>query len=200
MIWQLEKIEQYDNGATGVTLVCESDSETKKIWPYEFKLSLNVQVGIYLTLNLTTQNLNDQDIEITEALHTYFSVDDPRGVVVQGLEGSIHIDKLEDSAPEIQRETVEVYPAKDSVYLDQAGKALIEDKGNNRRMVIEKRNSRSSVVWNPGPEIVKGFTDIDDDAWLDFVCVETGNVLDDVVTVAANSEHTLSVQYLILAG
>ena len=199
MVWKLEHIDHCTDGTTSVILACESNAETEKLWPYRFKLSLNIQVDACLTLSLTTHNLNDEDIKITEALHTYFSVDNPQGLVVAGLEGSVHLDKLVDNVPpEIQRETVKVDPAKDSVYLDHVGKATIEDRGNNRRIVINKRNSQSSVVWNPGPEIVKGFADINNDAWSKFVCVESGNVLEDAITVHAQSEHTLSVQYSVV--
>lgn len=196
MVWDIEAIEQLENGVVSVCLSCSSDSETEQLWPHQFKLSLCIQIGVFLTLNLTTHNLNDHEIQITEALHTYFNIADPRGLVIQGLEGSVHLDKLVDDAePEIQRETVVLHPAKDSVYLDHTGKAMIEDQGHQRRIIVKKRNSQSSVVWNPGAEIVKGFADIDDQAWLEFVCVESGNVLDDVITIPAHSEHTLSVQY-----
>lgn len=200
MLWRLQQVDQSESGVVSVTLACESNAETKKYWPYAFKLLLNIQIGSALTLSLTTHNLNSEEMCITEALHTYFSVGNPEGLIVSGLEGAVHLDKLvDDAAPETQDDVVEVHPAKDSVYLDQVGKAVIEDKHNNRRIVIEKSESQSSVVWNPGPDIVQGFADIDNDAWLEFVCVESGNVLDNVVRIPAQSTHTLSVQYSILA-
>lgn len=198
MVWQVEKVVQLENGETRILLMCRSDENTLKIWPHEFELKLCVQVSHSLTLTLTTVNLGNEAVEITEALHTYFAVGNPVGLAIKGLENSTHLDKLVDNAPpEIQKEVLLLNPAKDSVYLNQTGDITIVDSDNSREIKIEKRNSQSSVVWNPGPEIVKGFADIDDQAWLEFACVESGNVLDNVVNVPVYSEHFLSVKYSV---
>ncbi|WP_321325622.1 D-hexose-6-phosphate mutarotase [Thiomicrorhabdus sp.] len=198
MVWQVEKVGQLENGETRVLLVCKSNDETLKIWPHEFELKLCVQVNSSLTITLTTVNMGDETIEITEALHTYFAVANPVGMLIKGLEESTHLDKLVDDAqPEIQKEAVVLNPAKDSVYLNQTGSVVIVDADNLREILIEKRHSQSSVVWNPGPEIVKGFADIDDQAWLEFACVESGNVLDNTVSIPRDSEHLLSVKYSV---
>jgi len=198
MVWQVEKVVQLENGETRILLMCRSDENTLKIWKHEFELKLCVQVSHSLTLTLTTVNLGNEAVEITEALHTYFAVGNPVGLAIKGLENSTHLDKLVDNAPpEIQKEVLLLNPAKDSVYLNQTGDITIVDSDNSREIKIEKRNSQSSVVWNPGPEIDKGFADIDDQAWLEFACVESGNVLDNVVNVPVYSEHFLSVKYSV---
>ncbi|NPA72237.1 MAG: D-hexose-6-phosphate mutarotase, partial [Gammaproteobacteria bacterium] len=51
--------------------------------------------------------------------------------------------------------------------------------------------AQSAVVWNPGSEIVKDFSDIDNAAWPAFVCVESGNVFDNRVTIKAGEQHAL---------
>lgn len=196
MVWQIHKITRCDNGETRVLLVCKSNEETLKQWLHAFELKLCVQISSTLTLTLTTVNLSEETMQLTEALHTYFAVANPVGMPIKGLENSTHLNKLIDNSPaEIQQETVVLNPAKDSVYLNQTADVILVDADNSREIVIQKRNSRSSVVWNPGPEIVKGFADIDDQAWLEFACVESGNVLDNIVSIAPHSEHLLSVQY-----
>ncbi|WEJ62584.1 D-hexose-6-phosphate mutarotase [Thiomicrorhabdus lithotrophica] len=198
MVWTVEKAAHLDTGETRVLLACESNEKTLEQWPHVFKLKLCVEVGASLTLTLISANLSDESVDITEALHTYFSVANPIGMQIKGLEQSTHLDKLVDNAPaEIQTDVVVLNPPKDSVYLNQTGTVSIVDADNERQIVIHKRNSQSSVVWNPGPEIVKGFADIDDQAWLDFACVESGNVLEDFITLPAKAEHMLSVQYLV---
>lgn len=198
MVWQLEKVAQLESGETRVLLACRSNDETLKIWPHEFELKLCVQINSNLTITLTTVNMSEEAIEITEALHTYFSVANPVGMLIKGLEESTHLDKLVSNAPaEIQKEVLALNPPKDSVYLNQTANVVIVDADNSREIEIEKRHSQSSVVWNPGPEIVKGFADIDDQAWLEFACVESGNVLDNTVSVPRYSEHLLSVKYSV---
>lgn len=198
MVWSIEKAVHMDTGVTHVLLSCESNEETLAKWPYAFSLKLCIEVGESLTLTLISANLSDEPVEITEALHTYFSVANPVGMQITGLEGSTHLDKLKEDAPaEIQQDAVVLNPPKDSVYLNQSETVTIVDADNSRKIVIEKRNSQSSVVWNPGPETVKGFADIDDQAWLEFACVESGNVLDDSFTLASKAEHMLSVKYRV---
>lgn len=197
-VWRLERTETAEDGTTSVTLVTFADDATKVYWPHEFKLSLTVEVGAELNVTLTTQNLSDVSVDITEALHTYFQIADPRGLVIDGLEGSVHVDKLVENAdPETQKEPLVLQPAKDSVYFDQHDDINIEDRGHGRVINICKQHSQSTVVWNPGPEIVKGFSDMDDDAWLEFVCVESGNVFDNAVKIHPHSEHSLIVTYSI---
>jgi len=198
MLWHVEKAAHLDTGETRILLACESNEATLAQWPHEFKLKLCVEVGEYLTLTLISSNLSDESVDITEALHTYFSVANPVGMQIKGLEESTHLDKLAEDIPaEIQSDAVVLNPAKDSVYLNQSGRVAIVDADNNREILIQKRNSQSSVVWNPGPEIVKGFADIDDQAWLEFACVESGNVLENFITLPAKAEHMLSVQYSV---
>ncbi|MDG6774310.1 D-hexose-6-phosphate mutarotase [Thiomicrorhabdus sp. ZW0627] len=193
MVWHLDHVANLPYGVTEVVLTCSDTEETRALWPHAFHLQLKIEVGEKLALTLTTTNPNDHDIEITEALHTYFNVADPRDMLITGLENTIHLDKLsEDVPPEIQAEPVVLNPPKDSVFLDHIGDAVIEDSGNHRRILIEKKNSSSSVVWNPGPEIVKGFDDIPDDGWLTFACVESGNVLDNQVVVPSEGKHSLT--------
>lgn len=198
IVWQVDKIESFDAGETRVVLRCESNDETMAIWPHEFELTLCIEVGPTLILNLTTHNLSDTTLSLTEAFHTYFNVD-PQGLEIKGLVKSTHLDTLiEDAVAETQTEVLVLEPPRDSVYLNQPGNVFLIDVHNKRQIKIAKRNADSSVVWNPGAEIVKGFSDINDQAWSEFVCVESGNVLDNYITVLPQEKHVLSVQYSML--
>jgi len=198
LVWTVEKASQLDTGETRILLGCSSSEETLAIWPYEFKLELCVEVGQDLTLNLTSKNLSNQTMPITEALHTYFNVSDPNGLPIDGLQQSRHFNTLlENPSEQTPVEKLILQPSHDSVYLNQTGKVVIDDSAKNRKIMINKRNSKSTIVWNPGPEIVKGFADINDQAWLDFACVESGNVWDDSIELKPQTEHTLSVQYSV---
>lgn len=191
-VWQLDQVTDLPNGATGVVLTLESTDATFAIWPHAFHLALKIEIGEKLTMSLITQNLGAADMEITEALHTYFTVADARDLVVSGLEGSLHLDKLTNAPGETQAEAVVLRPPMDSVYLNHTGDAIMQDVGNQRQIIIEKDNASSCVVWNPGSETVKGFADIKDEDWPTFACVEAGNVLDNVITLEAGQTHVFS--------
>ena len=61
-----------------------------------------------------------------------------------------------------------------------------------RRVVIEKVGAASSVVWNPWAEKAAAMVDLGKPAWRGMVCVETGNVADNEVRLAADDEHRMS--------
>jgi glucose-6-phosphate 1-epimerase len=49
------------------------------------------------------------------------------------------------------------------------------------------------VLWNPWTEKTRSFGDMAEDGWQGMVCVESANVLDDVVTLAPNEMHVLAI-------
>ncbi len=79
----------------------------------------------------------------------------------------------------------------DRVYLDSDGPCAIEDPLGRRRIEIAKSGSRSTVVWNPGPEKAQRMRDFGDQEYRETVCVETANAGEDIVTIAPGGEHRL---------
>lgn len=198
--WSLETLEKTENGIIKLRLAIQDSAESLAIWHHKFKLTLDIEVGETLKLVLTTHNLNAETLSITEALHTYFNIANPETLQIEGLQLSTHIDTLyADRGREVQINKVALTPPRDSVYLEQLGPLVLEDEGHRRHIMIEKQNSRASIVWNPGPEIVKGFADIDNEAWREFACVESGNVWDEQVVIAPHETHSMSVEYSIEA-
>lgn len=191
-VWQVEQVSNLENGVTEVVLSTHSDDASLAIWPHAFDLTLRVEIGEKLTMTLISHNPNAYDISITEAFHSYFNVADCREVEVVGLEGSRVLDKLTDADAFIQQGPVRIHPPIDNVYLEQAGEVSFADVSRNRRILVEKNNGRSTVVWNPGAEGVRAFQDIDDNAWQGMLCVEAGNVLDNAVVIPAESRHLFS--------
>ncbi len=190
-VWELTSVSAVSPTQTELVLTTASSPDTLAIWPHAFELQLTVTIGKSLELALTMRNLSDQPVAITEALHTYFSVSNAPDVVVDGLQGSECFDKLTYAESYFQTTPLKIQPPIDSVFIDQTEPVVIRDAGYERCVRIEKKSAVSSVVWNPGPQIIKGFADMNDQAWPKMLCVEAGNVLQNAVTVAPGSEHTL---------
>ena len=190
-LWELASVTAMDNGATQVEFVTTSDAETLAIWPYAFTLTMQVIVGETLQMNLITHNQNECEIKITEALHTYYNLPVDQNVVLDGLQGAQEINTLSDNATRTIDGLFAVSSPIDSVYLNV--QPTIEASVAGNPVFALDSNGQSSVVWNPGPETVKGFADIDDAHWPQFLCVENGNMWDNAVTIAPNSSHTLRV-------
>jgi len=191
-VWHLERVTPLASGETEVVMSFDSNEQTRALWPYDFHLELKVEIGTHCTMSLTTHNLSNSDMELTEAFHTYFNIQNPVGMGIKGLEKTIHLDKLTHAPAEKQLESVVLQPPKDSVFLNIKNPLSIDDEGHHRHIQIAHQGAQSSVVWNPGSEIVKGFSDIPNTAWQDFACIEIGNVLDNRIQIPSHEKHTLT--------
>ena len=160
-------------------------------------LRLDVEASSSLQLTLTTRNVGQQPVSITEALHTYFSVSDVGGIGIHGLDGCRFRDNTDGGAEKLQhgvcrtdKETIAVF--------DQAPDICeIDDPGLKRRIRIARRGGQSTVVWHPGASVA-GFKDIPASTDRQFVCVESGNVGASTVTIAPGATHKLGVTYDLL--
>ena len=192
MTWQLMSSDSDDLGRTRLTFRIQSNAQSLALWPYRFELTLDVFVGSELTLTLSTRNLDSKAFTVTEALHSYFSVSQASEVFVTGLGNSECHDKLADLPPYRAEDVLSIVPPLDRVYLQQPGRVQLHDPGFKRNIEIEKHGAASTVVWNPGAELVGGFDDMDNQAWSKMLCVEAGNVLDSQVVVEPNTTHAFS--------
>jgi len=192
-LWDVESVETVDE-ATQVVFVLTPDDEIRKAWPLDFILRLKVTLGQVLEMTLVGENLSDRDWQVSEAFHTYFSVADAEGLVVRGLDGTSRVDKLADGARGVQSGEVCMSTPMEQVFFDNGGPMVIVDRGNGREIVIERENSASTVLWNPGPEGVKGFADMPDDQYRKTVCVEVANALDDAYGLKAGASHSMSMR------
>src|SRR5262244_2264512 len=71
--WQLDSIVQSD-GAIAVTMFTDSDDETRRSWPADFRLVLRVTFGATLSLELVVLNTGTTSVRFEEALHSYYRV------------------------------------------------------------------------------------------------------------------------------
>ena len=75
----------------------------------------------------------------------------------------------------------------DRVYIGGGGRELrIADEGN-AEVVVKATGFADIVVWNPHAEKARGMTDLGEDNYTRFVCVETGSV-DDTLTLQAGAQ------------
>ena len=154
-----------------------------------------------LSFGLAVQNRATHPITFEEALHTYFAISDISTTAISGLAGTTYIDKTEAARRKPQTAALLTITGEtDRVYLDTPGRCFIEDRGWRRHVVIEKVGAASSVVWNPWTEKATAMVDLGDPAWRGMVCVETGNVADNEVRLAADDEHQMSTVISVDAG
>lgn len=71
----------------------------------------------------------------------------------------------------------------------------MHDLAAGRSVVIAKRGSDATVVWNPWIDKAAAMADFGDDEWTGMVCVEVCNVRDTAVSLAPGASHTMTAMY-----
>ena len=192
--WQLVKTSVTDHGT--VTLRFAMPRITGDPAWNSLRTEFVVTVADTLTMELTTANESgDGAAEIENCLHTYFLVGDIRQVSLAGLAGAPFDDfaagaagarRVEnDPRLRITQETNRVYP-------DSTGVVEIHDEHLRRNIRVEKHNSRSTVVWNPWTT-QKLPDDFDPAEHQHMVCVESGNVKQNKISLAPGGATSLKV-------
>jgi glucose-6-phosphate 1-epimerase len=199
--WHLDAVEIAGSGSLTLTLSLGDGDVGSPFWAEPFRAIYTVTFAQTLSLRLTVQNRATHPILFEEALHSYFAISDVTEIAISGLAGATYIDKTDAASRKPQiADLVTITAETDSVYLDTPGQCVIEDRGWRRRVVIEKNGAASSVVWNPWAEKAAAMVDLGDPAWRGMVCVESGNIADNEVRLAADGEHQMSTALSVDAG
>jgi glucose-6-phosphate 1-epimerase len=189
--WQIESITQ-NNGEVIVTLMRQSDEASKKWWPADFVLRHVVTIGSQLKMTLRMTNRSKEAIRFQEALHTYMNVSDIRQIKVEGLAGAKYIDHLDAKKIKEQNGSVNFVGETDRVYFDNEATCTVIDPVLKSSIKISKSGSKSTVVWNPWIAKAKAMSDFGDDEWPGMLCVETANVHQNEIELAAGATHEMS--------
>ncbi|MEG1039487.1 MAG: D-hexose-6-phosphate mutarotase [Pseudomonas sp.] len=161
-------------------------------WPHNVELTLSIVMAEQLQITLTSYNLDNVPVTLSQALHSYFAVSDVREVQVEGVEGLGYIETLANWEQRTQAGTLGFAGETDRIYLQVPEQLSIVDANWNRRIRVTSSGSRSAVIWNPWIERAAELPDMADDGWQRMLCIETANVWDDVVTLAPGASHSLS--------
>lgn len=189
--WNLVSVKQKQGGEIELVLKL-GPADLAGNWPHPFELQYTITIGESLDLALTTTNTGTQPLQYEEALHTYFAISDIRNVQLLGLGGS----QLTSKVPPVGLHTQPSGPLRfvaetDSVYTNTVAECVIADPGESRDIHIAKEGSKSTVVWNPWIEKAKSLADFGDDEWPRMLCVESGNIGVNGITVAVGASHTI---------
>ena len=192
MDWSLQGIEA-EGDSVNVAFTLPLPEGGLPGWPHKVGLTLRVRLGETLQIELSSENLDDHPVSLSQALHTYFAVSDVRNVQVEGVEGLTYIETLDDWKPVAQVGSLGFAGETDRIYQNAPAQLSIVDPDWQRRIQLTSSGSRTAVIWNPWIERASQFADMADDGWQRMLCIETANVMDDVVTLAPGASHTLGV-------
>ncbi|HEU4880593.1 MAG TPA: D-hexose-6-phosphate mutarotase [Longimicrobium sp.] len=170
-----ERVDDADR-PDAVRLRLRDSEETRRIWPHAFVAELSVEVGDdWLSITLAIHNTGSAAFEFTAALHTYLRVGDVRRATVEGLRGLRYRVTGEQERVDEDR-ALSVNGAVDRVYLDTPAELRVEDPENGREFLLRASGFADTVVWNPWAEATAALPDMEDDEYLEMLCVEAAQV------------------------
>lgn len=163
-------------------------------WPHTVGLKLQIRLDSALNVSLVSFNAGPEDVTLSQALHSYFAVSNIKQVTIEGLDGVSYLNTLESwETQNVQVGDITFTGETDRIYQDTADLISIVDPEWKRRIQIQTIGSNSSVVWNPWIEKTKTLGDMEANGWQNMVCVETANVMSDIVTLKPGDMHMMSV-------
>jgi D-hexose-6-phosphate mutarotase len=159
----------------------------------DFKVEYLVTIGAELTLEIVVTNIGDRDSEFENCLHAYFQVSSINDISITGLSKCGFFNQLNDANMVETARELRISGEVDRVYYDTTSTVEIKDPGYGRKIRIEKSGSNSTVVWNPWIDKSIRMPDFGDEEYLKMVCVESGNVGRNKVSLPAGERSVLTV-------
>src|SRR5690606_24117064 len=95
--------------------------------------------------------------------------------------------RRQDGPVELDGETDRVY--------DRSAPVVVEDRAGTVHHAVRPAGAAQTVVWNPWAEKAAALTDLGDEEWVRFVCVETVARGDHALTVAAGDTVEVSCEF-----
>ncbi|MBP6519121.1 MULTISPECIES: D-hexose-6-phosphate mutarotase [unclassified Shewanella] len=186
-IWALESVEMR-NQLVDLRFSLKISEQDKIYWPHNTEVCVLFTLGDTLSISLVNTNLGDETVTLTQALHSYFPIEDIHQLKASGFSGSKYIEFAQGPYPQttdevlFNRETDRVYTDLGPVQLLHTPQGTIE---------VSRENSQSAVLWNPWIEKSQRLGRFNPEDYLTMVCLEAANVLEDKVVLAPGETHSL---------
>ncbi|MYN28008.1 D-hexose-6-phosphate mutarotase [Duganella levis] len=167
-------------------------AEHAQAWPHDFTLTLRftLRTGA-LDISYSAHNPGQQAYDFGVALHTYYDVGRLDATSISGLQHQQFLDHhnqtLVQDTPTLHftEKHDRMYQSTPSVTLNTADATLR----------LQQQGFDQWVVWNPGKDDAAALTDLADDEYLRFVCIEPARIYQQPLAAGATwtGQHTISV-------
>jgi D-hexose-6-phosphate mutarotase len=192
--WELQGVNLMGTGAVRIHLRLPARPDVPGFTP--FTADYFVSVGATLDLELVVNNPpGGPGLTVEECLHSYFTVGDIGATAITGLKGVKYLDKVGAAAERLEtNDAIKITSEVDRVYQDTAAAVEIRDEKLCRVIHVEKAGSASTVVWNPWIDKSRAMADFGDEEYHGMVCVESGNVGKNKLTITAGQSASMKVK------
>ena len=181
-------------GRARLVLAYDTSAKTQPDWAHRALAEIEITLTDTLTIALSTENRGNNDVLMTQALHTYLAIGDIGAVRVTGFEDRPYLDQLAPGPMRNGAEPVCVTAEIDRIYQECVCPVIVTDQMGRRQISVAKTGSRSTVLWNPGPEKSARLGDMGTDGYRHMLCVEAANAGHDTVTLAPGERHRLTTE------
>lgn len=153
------------------------DAGIAAAWPHAFTLRWRITLTAQsIELHFSVENRSTTPFDFASALHSYWTVESLTGSHIRGLQHLQYTDQTITPAPAHleQNETLGFADKIDRIYR-QAIKPL-ELRSDKRLLRLEQAGFCDTVVWNPGEQDAKALSDMGDEEFQRFVCIEAARI------------------------
>jgi glucose-6-phosphate 1-epimerase len=189
--WSLKEIIHLKDGAVGLRFQLPESSEAAGYAAASVDYLVTLKDTLSLELTITNQSAKEE-LAFEDCLHTYFNVGEIAAVSISGLKGVDYLDKTENFAMKHESsDAITISSEVDRVYMDTTSPVEIRDTSLRRKIIVQKEGSASTVVWNPWIAKAKEMADFGDEEYQRMVCVESGNVGKNKISLAPGKSASL---------
>jgi len=184
-----------DVAPAAVTLTLGDDPNTRARWPHSFALELEVELDDGLRVTMRVENSSAEPFTFEQALHTYFAVGDVQSASVHGLEGVPVTEHAREPEPSWDpRAPLRFRAETDRVFQQTPERMTLDAPALAREVELQTAGARSAVVWNPWPAKAARLSQMGEEDWRAFCCVETANCKEGAVTLAPGAQHEMTLR------
>lgn len=182
--WSIDESYSNTGNRTARFSLLHSDETRNSEWPHKFHCLFTVTLsndGNNLTLSLRVKNLNKDGraFSFTSALHAYVKCNSEIAKL-PGFKSLSYIDSIDTKKPgarKTQEEDISFLKEVDRIYMNTPDEICFPSAD----LRIRKKNFPDVVVWNPYIFKSKALSDLPDDDWKKFICIEPSCITDPTI-------------------
>ena len=190
--WEADRVE-----SDFVRFILPENNVSADLRDFPFELASEIRLSDRLEISLIMKNCGNVPVNISCALHSYFAVSDCEKVSVAGLKNTPFT--VKGGAEEVDTESsLAINGEVCRLYCPQSSTLTLCDPDWQRKIRIEKFNSNSTLVWNPGSERCAQIADLEDDEYHDFLCIEANRAGSDTLELLPDKAVSIRQRITIL--
>lgn len=192
--WELKEFIPAADGSVSVRFELPDCPEASSLPPFKAEYLVTVSECLILELKVTNQS-HQEAFTFENCLHSYFEVGEAAEVSITGLKGVKYLDKVANFAKKTEMSaSLRIASEVDRIYLDTTGPVELVDPRLGRRIRVEKQASTSTIIWNPWASKSHQMPDFADDEFHRMVCIESGNVAANQISLPPGETSRLVVK------